>query len=198
MKRHPARCSGQGFTLLEILIALMIFAVVSLIAYRGLEQVAQVKTRLDAEAAYWRETALVLDRIEEDLLHAVDRKWRDAGGVVQPSLRGTIKPVRQRDAALELVRMDRAREDYRIAYRLDGRRLQLLMWEGLDLAPLAEPTVHVLLQDVTRFETRFLDANGQWQPSWPVPGNSAVRPQAVEIVLARQAQAPLTRVYLVP
>ncbi|TJZ73509.1 type II secretion system minor pseudopilin GspJ [Chitiniphilus eburneus] len=188
----------HGFTLLEILIALMIFAVVALVAYRGLEQVAKVKVRLDQEAAYWRETALVLDRIEEDLMHQVERPWRDQSGVAQPSLRGYLKPPRKVDAALELVRMDRAREDYHVAYRLWDNELQLLMWDSLDLAPLAEPVVHPLLSDVTRFEARFLDASGKWLPQWPVTGNSAVRPNAVEVTLERSGKSPVTRVYLLP
>ncbi|GAA5784989.1 type II secretion system minor pseudopilin GspJ [Chitiniphilus shinanonensis] len=189
---------ARGFTLLEILIALAVFAVVALIAYRGLEQVARVKGRLDEEAAYWRETALVLDRIDEDLMHHVERPWRNQSGVAQPSLRGYLQPPRKIDPTLELVRMDRVREDYHVAYRLRDNELQLLMWDSLDLAPLSEPVVHTLLGDVTRFEARFLDDSGKWLPQWPVTGNSAVRPDAVQITLERRGQAPVTRVYLLP
>lgn len=189
---------ARGFTLLEILVALIIFAVVALIAYRGLDQVAQVKLRLDQEAAYWRETNLVFDRIEQDVLQAIDRPWRDSGGVARPAFSGRQRATVRGDAALELVRIDRAHEDAHLAYRLVDTRLELLQWDRLDQPPRAEPVAHPLLNDVARFEARFLDGKGTWQTQWPVPGVRETLPLAVEITLARQKLAPVSRVFLLP
>jgi general secretion pathway protein J len=187
-----------GFTLLEILIALAVFSVVTLISYKGLESVAQTRTALDVEAKRWRDLSLVFDRMEEDVSQAVDRPWRDQGGVEQPAMRGTNKPERKDDQPLELIRLDRNRDAFHVAYRLNNGRLELLLWNALDLGPREEPQVHVLLENIRGFEATFLDAASQWQPSWPPAGNNKVPPRGVKVKLTLGDDTTVQRIYTLP
>ncbi|STQ90891.1 type II secretion system minor pseudopilin GspJ [Iodobacter fluviatilis] len=187
-----------GFTLLEILIALAVFSVVTLISYKGLESVAQTRSALDAEAKRWRDLSLVFDRMEEDVSQAVDRPWRDQGGVEQAAMRGTNKPERKDDQPLELIRLDRNRDAFHVAYRLNNGRLELLLWNALDLGPREEPQVHTLLENIRGFEVNFLDASSMWKPSWPLAGNSKVPPRGVKIKLTLADDTTVERIYTLP
>ncbi|AMC33957.1 type II secretion system minor pseudopilin GspJ [Janthinobacterium sp. B9-8] len=187
-----------GFTLLEILIALAVFSVVTLISYKGLESVAQTRTALDAEAKRWRDLSLVFDRMEEDVSQTVDRPWRDQGGVEQAAMRGTNKPERRDDQPLELIRLDRNRDAFHVAYRLNNGSLELLLWNALDLGPREEPQVHVLLENIRGFEVSFLDTASQWQASWPPAGNNKVPPRGVKIKLTLADDTTVQRIYTLP
>ncbi|WP_051711470.1 type II secretion system minor pseudopilin GspJ [Andreprevotia chitinilytica] len=195
------RSRARGFTLIEVLVALMVFAVVALIAYQGLSRIVEIKTRLDEEAHRWRELSLVLDRIEEDVSQAVNRPWRNTGGITQPAVRGGGQLAQAGYPALELVRVVRDRDPYHVAYRLHEGRLEMLLWDSLDLAPRAQPRTFLLLPKVERFEVYFLDGNNAWQSDWPpTVGNmvNSVMPRAIKVVLARAGEAQVERVYALP
>jgi len=68
-----ARTRSAGFTLLEILVAVGIFALFSAMAYGGLIRVLDTRDRLDAERDYWRGLTMSFLQIEDDLAHARDR-----------------------------------------------------------------------------------------------------------------------------
>ncbi|MFT0544867.1 type II secretion system protein J [Allopusillimonas ginsengisoli] len=66
-----ARRLQQGFTLIEVLVALVLLALVSLISWRGLDAVHNVGERLDARAEDSLSLVRTLAQIERDiLLHA--------------------------------------------------------------------------------------------------------------------------------
>lgn len=65
MHTHPTQ---QGFTLIEVLVALTLMALVSLIAWRGLDAVHHTGVRLDAHAEHTLSLLGVLNQIERDIL----------------------------------------------------------------------------------------------------------------------------------
>jgi general secretion pathway protein J len=77
----------RGFTLVEMLVALTIFALMSVLAYRGLNAVLETRAHLTEDNRRWRDIALTLSQLEQDLSMVVDRPVRDSGGS-QPALAG--------------------------------------------------------------------------------------------------------------
>lgn len=63
-----ARHAQRGFTLIEVLVALTLMALVSLISWRGLEAVQRTGERLDERAEETLSLIRVLSQIERDLL----------------------------------------------------------------------------------------------------------------------------------
>ena len=61
----------QGFTLLEIMIALAIFAVLGVLSYRALAEVSTSRTRLEDGFERWRSVGRAMQRIDADLLQLV-------------------------------------------------------------------------------------------------------------------------------
>ncbi|MBB5190385.1 general secretion pathway protein J [Silvimonas terrae] len=195
---NPAAARQRGFTLLEILIALAIFAVMSLIAFRGLSTMVDTKLRLDTETTHWRDMTLVLGRFDDDLTQVLNRPWRDTTGVSQPAMEGNAQPDNPNWPLLQLVRANRDQEPLHVAYRLKEGRLEMMQWDSLDLAPRAEPQIHTMLDHVERFEVTFMDSGSVWQPVWPVPGSTDVLPRAVRIVMQQTGQGPITRIFALP
>ena len=76
----------QGFTLLELLVALSIFSVLSVMAYGGLQTVISTKQATDKSAERISEIQLVMMRISNDLRQAVTRKMRDEYGDFLPAM----------------------------------------------------------------------------------------------------------------
>jgi general secretion pathway protein J len=183
---------AAGFTLVELLVAITVFAVLSGMAYRALSVVLESRGHIERENRKWREVALFLARLEQDVATAVPRPVRDAGDVVAPAVAGTPVPARAQDGVLVLTRTafaatpGAAESPRRLGYRLRGATVELLAWTVLDQGPRTEPTVVAALRDVKQMEVRFLDRRGQWHLQWPPAGASAPQkaiPAGVEVAV---------------
>lgn len=191
---------AAGFTLLEILVALAIFAVVSVIAYSGLNQMLLAKSRVEAENRLWRELTQVLGRLDEDVSLVVNRRWRDQGGLVQPAVRGTAELALPYDCQLELVRKSTQGGSglVHIGYRFKQQQLEMLLWDVLDQGPRTEPQIYPLMQDINGLEVQFLDARRNWVSKWPQPSEPNALPKAVRVRLSLQKGGVVERLLVLP
>lgn len=199
------RFANRGFTLIEVLIALGIFALFSVMAYGGLMRALEVQERIEAERTFWQALTLVFVRLDDDLAHARPRRVRDvSGGVLLAALRGQPTDTRAlADPTLEftrggvLVLGDAARSDLqRVAYRLRDRALQRETWGALDRSPVSQPLASTLLDDVEELHVRFYAASGVWVDRWPTEATE-VLPRAVEVTVVIAGRGAFTRRFLV-
>ena len=193
----------RGFTLVEMLVALTIFALMSVLAYRGLSAALQTRAHLTADNQRWRDIALTLAQLEQDMGQVVNRPVRGSGGLSLPALVGHAQAFGADDAQLSFSRMGMAWQTgvladvQRHGYRLNNGTLEQLVWPVLDQAPRSEPAVQPLLERVRRFDLRYLDGSGNWQSRWPLPGMAAL-PAALEVVLELDGGVAVTRVFALP
>ncbi|MFT4045347.1 MAG: type II secretion system minor pseudopilin GspJ [Solimonas sp.] len=176
------RKSVRGFTLLEIIIVVAIFAIFAALAYGGLDSV--LKTRKSVETAQLRlaELQKAYVRLRDDFQQVRNRPIRDNYGDQQPGLRGAD------NAAVEFTRggwrnplhLPRATLE-RVAYRLQDGQLIRSNWRLLDRAQDTRAIDVVLLKDVTDLRWRFLDAQREWQTQWPPLSNGATAAQAASV-----------------
>lgn len=187
----------KGFTLLELLIAIAILAIMSGMAYRGLDALLEARERVTNESQKWRAAELFFARIELDLQAIVDRPIRDISGLKAPALimDKTLSDVNS--PQLEFTRMGLGSEHshtQRVGYRVKNQKLELLIWPVLDRAPRTEPQVTEIMAEIGAFELRALDANGTWQTQWRT-SDSTLLPRAVEVQLQLPTGERVQRIF---
>lgn len=195
----------RGFTLLELLIAIGIFAIISVISYGTLSQVLEMQERLESERLYWRTLSLGLLRLEEDLGHAIPRAIRGVDGQSQPAFAG--RPADSRalsPPSLEITRVGQwilatggQTGIQRVDYRLKEGTLIRQVWPAPDRAPGMQPRSQSLITDIEIFELQFLSKKGDKYPKWPVERVSDTLPIGVEITLKRRDRKSIHRIFAV-
>ena len=203
----------SGFTLLELLVAIGIFALMAAMAYGGLNNLIESRQITDQHAARLTQLQTTFLWLGRDIEQTVNRRIRDEYGDSQLALSSTEVGRYQ----LELTRggwrnpVGRARSNLqRVAYSVRENQLIRFYWNVLDRAQDSKPLEVVLLDGVERIELRFLYATvagqnqgqQQWVDDWP--GNalgvqpSENPPLAVEVTLETEAEGRISRLFRVP
>ncbi len=196
----------RGFTLLELLIASIIFAIMAIMAYGGLANVLDnSKSSQDAlkRLQQIQQSVSVLNR---DFSQIIQRGIRDEYGNKQSYLIAGNNI----DNLIEFTRGGRVNPAnllrsslLRVAYRFDDEKLVRLQWPQLDRAQGIEPKQTTLIDNIENITMRFLDENGEWQEQWPplntgsgsTPDLASIKPTAIEIVLQLKDWGDIRRLY---
>ena len=176
-----------GFTLIEVLVAIVILGVVALLAYRATAAMTDGEARLTAESDRWRMLDSMFARLEADMRQAVPRRVRH-GMAIEPAWFAAPGDSAGNSALV----FTRAGPEFasepgiagqRIGYRFRDGTIEALYWPQLDNVPNAEPSAFLLVRDVTRFRVEQLTAGNAWSPSWPLLGEEMPRAVRVEVGL---------------
>ena len=192
------RSAENGFTLIEMMVALLIFAMlaaagVSLLTFSVRAQ-AGATLQLDAVADDQRMASL----LASDLAQAVPRITRDVIGASQPAFSGTngvgAAPV------MRYVRSGWSNPDgqarasiQRVEIALDKGRLERRTFAMADGAAAGVTTV--LADNVENVRLRYRD-KGVWTEAWQNPAPASL-PRAVELIVKRKNQPALMMAFLV-
>nr|WP_269474400.1 type II secretion system minor pseudopilin GspJ [Serratia ureilytica] len=193
----------RGFTLVEMLLAIALFAMLSLTAltvFRGVLKNDEITQRKSTQLTQLQRALAIVER---DLTQAQarvptgDKRWPAApefavlqtageeGGDFQLLLIRNGWPNPQ-------ARLPRATQE-RVAYRYRQGRLERLSYPNLS-SPQAAARSVLLLSEVTRFQLRFY-RQGEWLTAWRAGG---LLPQAVEIVIDTPALGEVRRIVTLP
>jgi general secretion pathway protein J len=192
------RTRQAGFTLVEMLIALTIFGMltaggVALLSFSVTSQ-EMSERQLETLGSLRRAGAL----LTTDLTQATARPWRDGNGIAQPAFVGAT------GRETRLMVFVRAGWDnpgqlprpslQRVEYRLQGGRLLRIGYTNVDGGGASAVTT--LIQDVQQLQLRFRDREGTWRDSWE-PTQPADMPVAVELSVSSARFGPVRQLFLV-
>ncbi len=179
------RPAVSGFTLIEILIALAILALISVLGVRAVASLTDSEARLAAESERWRALDGFFARFEADMRKAQPREVR-SGGETEPGWLGIADGRGNSE-----LRFSRAGPEFeielgsagnRIGYRLRDGAIEVLYWPHFDQPAGAVPVAYSLVDGVAQFRVTYLDLGGGWRDRWPALGEPAV-PRAVRVQL---------------
>lgn len=188
----------HGFTLLELLVAIAVFAIMAGIIQIGLVAILDARAEVDALSEDLKQLQRSLQMIERDLAHAVDRPVRDAFGDPQPAWLGGpgwASLFTLTRAGWPNPTAARRSELQRVSYVHDGDRLLRLSWNHVDGAQPDRAQSAELLDGVDTIEVRFMNLDGQWVTDWPPPDSidNAQLPRAVELIIEHPRWGRLQR-----
>ena len=195
---HRAALSARGFTLIEVMIALAIFAVVATISYATLSQAAQASRSISDEMQALQTLQRALQTIANDFAQVQPRPVREPVGSAE---RAELLADSRNTYLVELTRggyanplgMQRASAQ-RVAYRFEDGELRRVQWPALDNPLSNEPVEFVLFEDIERVEFRYLPAGSDnWGTQWPQPGASPAPPRAIEVFIEHARWGEISR-----
>lgn len=160
----------SGFTLIEILVATAVLAILAVMAYGILGTILhQAKRTHGVEKSVGR-VSLTLVELSRLLSEASARPIRNAQGVLRPAFRATVgsRPRLVFTAATGQAIFYRDRSGLsRLGLGVHDHRLLLYRWPVLDRARPMRPHTTTLLRHVRDFHVRLLDVDGHWHHNWP-------------------------------
>ena len=191
-----------GFTLLEMLVALSLFSVVSVMAYGGLQGVISTKQSTQKSADRISELQLVMMRISNDLRQAIPRKTRDQYGdfshAMESSKNGDETVSWTRAGYRNPAHLKRSNVQ-RVAYKLQQQKLIRVTWPVLDHAQDTEEMETEVLENIESVEWRFLNNSDEWLSDWPEEGANTqlyALPKAVEFTFELKDLGKVKRLIL--
>lgn len=187
----------RGFTLIELMTALLVLSLLALMSYRGLGAVLDAREHVKQETDKWRRVAAFFARFERDVELAAPRPVRTAAGRA-PAWLGAQGATAE--ARLEFSRfassdgVDAAR---RIGYRLNEKHeIELWLWPGLDVAPDTLPARYPVLAGVKTFELQYLSPALAWVDTWPMSPTDLPIPRAVRLRIVLASDEEIVRVFV--
>ena len=158
-----------GFTLLELIVAIAIFAIMAVMAYGGLDSVLNQRRAVEQRLDHIAQLQKAYMRLRADFQQVRNRPVRDPFGDESPALYVTPSaPV------LEFTRggwrnptfQPRSTQE-RVSYHVADGKLLRDSWRVLDRVQGAEPAELIVLEGVTEITWRFYGSSGQWETNWP-------------------------------
>jgi general secretion pathway protein J len=193
---------NQGFTLIEVLVAIAVFASLSVAAYTVLNQVqrsnAQSMSTVDELQQFQKAWAI----IDSDFRQMALRQWRHEGespsayliawgqGVLESDQNGAM--FSRLGYSNPLSQLPRG-EVTKVGYRVKDEKLQRVWWRYPDTS-VGEPSIErTLLSGVKTFELEFYTGDG-WVKEWTVKYEL---PYAIKMTLELEKWGTIERLYLI-
>lgn len=201
------RTPRRGFTLIEMMVVLGVFALLGVIASQIVSGVINNQTIVAERGARLAEVQRAMQILQRDVVQLLARSIRDElGDPVAPLL---IDSSIGNERLMEFTRQgwrnplgQKRSELQRVAYLMQEDTLYRAYWSVLDRAPDSEPRLQRLLGNVDQLEFFALDVSGNEHSFWPLIGDLATDPNMrIAAILMRIELKPfgiVERIWPVP
>ncbi len=201
------RHTQSGFTLIEVLVASVIFAIIMSIAFQSISGAAKQRDSVSQTMDRFKEVQRAVQVMSRDLAQLQPRSVRDIigndrapalttggdGDGIELTTGGWSNPAGLRRSVLQ-----------RVGYQIEEDILYRVQWPVLDRTQGTLPIRRPLLEKIVMFQMRFFDATGDDSEDWPPlagGGNQtgfAARPRAIEFTFELEDYGVISRLIEVP
>lgn len=189
----------QGFTLLEVLIALFVFTILSTILVGALHSVMNAVSGTEAKAEKLRNLQIALIMLSRDVEQTINRPILDSNGGEELAFRGSPRSFTfTHTGYANPVGSVSKSSLQRTQYFWDEDKLLRATWDVLDQAPKSQARTRAILEQVTNANFQYLDEAGRFNNNWPPDGegNEAI-PRAVKINLTLSHWGKISQIYAI-
>lgn len=202
-KRLNHKAFHKGFTLIEVMVAIMVFASLSIAAYQVVNQVQRSNQQSAEKTARLQEMQRAMIIMDSDFRQMVARSFKGrANSNGNRLLYADQYLLDSQSQGILFTRLGWQNpqqafprgEIVKVGYRVVDNQLERVWWRYPDTPEGQEPLHKSLLADVEELSFRFYDSdNNAWQETWQVEDKL---PQAVEVTLELKDYTKIRRVYL--
>ena len=176
----------RGMALLELLVAVAIFAVVAAIAYRGIASVTTARMALQEQNARLGKLQFAVAMIERDLRQALPRPGRGHYGEVLSAVAGSREAIEFTAAAFASPFNERRPQLERVRYAAPRDALERFA-QAVDRGTPTAAAPRALVPEIESLRFRYLGTGEAWGDQWPPVGESqrsvATLPRAIEFTI---------------
>jgi general secretion pathway protein J len=199
---------ARGFTLVEILVATAIAAILAAMAFAAMSQAMNNRERVRASQQRLVDLQFAIRSLVQDFSQAAPRPVRvPVGEGYEPAVLGQ----RRDNSLVVLTRAGWSNPAglqrsglQRVRYELRDGVLYRDYWLVLDAQAEPQPVQRALIDQVESFTVRYMNDGLQWQETWPPqqPSGAGIsdlrymrwRPRAVEVTLQLADWGKITRI----
>jgi len=194
----------KGFTLIEILIALTVFAILATLTSSSLYYAFTARTRVNAQADRLNNLQLAVSLIEQDTIQIVDRPIRSNEMRLFSMLVGMPDYVEfTRDGYINPNSIDKRSSLKRVALVCLDKKLVRRTWESLDSKDRNAYGDRILLDNLTDCHFNYLNHTLQlltkWREQTAQPNQSMeLFPKAIQVNVTLQEWGEMNLLFIIP
>ncbi len=188
----------QGYTLIEVMIALAIFAILGMISVGVLSHAIETKKRLSNTIEPIQAVLLSETLITQDFAQSVNRTLLTESLKRVPAFSGAPDVVSFTRGGFMLTNTSNSKESTlrHITLRCEGDMLIRESWPGIDKFDATPPQTQVLFQGIRGCHFSFLDAEKTWTDAFE--SAKTPFPLAVKLELNLKSLGPLSLIFKLP
>lgn len=212
-RQNPSgKFRNQGFTLLELLVAMFIAAIIFAMGYGAINQSVKSREELQEQQAKLLELQNAVRTIEQDLVQLAPRPIREPIGNTQQYQPALVANTNT-PAVITLTRAGWTNPSglqrpalQRVTYVFEKGTLRREYWPVLDPTQASTTIRRDLISHLKSVSVRFLavgknpNSNEDWQTQWPAATNTVginetrLRPVAIEFTLETEDWGKIVRI----
>ena len=206
---NTSRNDESAFTLIEIIIALVIFAILGVLMAIMMKNTIYANQKADQANQNIQQIEIAQTILRRDLSQVVDRSVTDADGGALAAFTLSDNTISfTRGGLINPFNISNRSDLQRVDYLYKDHHLYRYSWPVLDrVLGSTKPTTMDLLGNIIHFKVHVYDESNQLQIDWPVTVNTAIHatnqpvpdlPRAIKITITLKKQGTLDDIIIIP
>ncbi len=158
----------KGFTLMEIIVAMFVFSILSIIMVMGMQRIFSTRDAIQQQLDNLGEIQITMLTLRRDLEQVIDRPVNNTQGKTDPSFLGDKNSITfTRSGYVNPFGLARRSTMQRISYSASGTGIERTTWPVLDQTPDSTSDSEILSDQVQSISFRYMDEKGKYTNIWP-------------------------------